>query len=276
MGSAYGGLAARFLLQPLEESARLLWSRLTSARADNANRIEQSYVVLVKLVLYVGCTFSCLATNYTSILLNILAGRKWGANDEAVAVLSAFCIYTAFLALNGMTEAFVFGVAESGGEIGRVGLMHTVVGVIFAIIAPLLVSKFGTVGLVAANCVAMLLRSLYSIHFAAIYFAEQKNHQAKKENKRLSVQIVLRGLLFQMFPHWLVMLGFAIAAVTTRGSLLWLQSHAASPGSWEWLMLALRHITIGAFCFATILAAAFFLEKRFLHSIRSLLRTKHD
>ena len=274
MGTAYGGLAARFLLQPLEENARLLWSRLQSARNHNTQRIEQSYLVLVKLVLYVGFTFSCLATNYTSILLNVLAGSKWGSNEEAVAVLSAFCIYTAFLAWNGMTEAFIFGVATSGGEIGRMGLMHTVVGLFFAVIAPLFVSKFGTIGLVAANCAAMVLRSLYSVYFAATYFAK-RNVEAQKD-KSPTVFAVLWRLMTKMFPHWLVMLSFAASAAATNASLAWVNSQDVDRGTRGWYIFALRHVGLGGFCFAGILAVAFTLEKEFRSSIRSLLRTKED
>lgn len=279
---AYGGLAARFLLQPLEENTRLLWSRLTSAGDDKLNKMEQSYVVLVKLVLYIGFTFSFLATNYTSILLNILAGKKWGSNDEAIAVLSAFCMYTAFLALNGMTEAFIFGVAKSGSEIGRMGMMHAIVGGIFAVSAPLCVARFGTLGLVAANCVAMLIRSIYSIHFAAVFFASHKQHSTDAPNKsnnkpeQLPVVTVLQRLLIQMFPHWLVMLCFVASAAATKGSLKWLKSQDLQVGSWSWFVLAARHVAVGAFCFATILAVAYSTEKTFQRSVRMLLRTKQD
>ena len=306
MGSAYGGLAARFLLQPLEENARLLWSRLQSSQSDtnttnNINndqkdkqtnttkqkqyqRLEQSYLVLVKLVLYVGFTFCCLATNYTSILLNILAGSKWGSNEEAVAVLSAFCIYTAFLAWNGMTEAFVFGVATSGGDIGRMGLMHTVVGLFFAVTAPLCVSQWGTIGLVAANCMAMMLRSLYSVYFAASYCATRHNNllmtDAKDKPITLTVVAMMRRLLTKMFPHILVVLSFAVSAAVTHTSMEWLNTAqkegSAIKGTKLWYLYALRHIGLGGVCFVGILIVAFALEKEFRSSIRMLLRAKED
>lgn len=272
MGSAYGGLAARFLLQPLEENARLLWSRLHSARKDNSRRIKQSYLVLIKLVLYIGFTFSCLATNYTSILLNIMAGSKWGSNKEAVAVLSAFCIYTAFLAWNGMTEAFIFGVATSGGEIGRMGLMHTVVGLTFAVFAPVCVDKFGTIGLVAANCVAMVMRSLYSVHFAAAYFDKERT----EKGKALSVVSKMSGLMKKMCPHWMVMLSFGTSAAATNASLALLDTRDNVKGTITWYFLAMRHIGIGVVCYAGTLAIAYRTETEFRSSMRALLRSKED
>jgi oligosaccharide translocation protein RFT1 len=127
MASAYGSLAARIVLQPMEENARLLWSRLAGASVESSKTaatatatslsyLQRSYTDLVKLFMYIGFTFSCLAVNYTGILLSVMAGRKWGDNPEAAAVLSAFCVYTAFMAWNGMTEAFVYSVASSGAQ----------------------------------------------------------------------------------------------------------------------------------------------------------------
>jgi len=143
MASSYGGMASRLLFQPLEENARLLFSnqeKLISIKTNKdkqntetkleeessraLNDLEQSLCVLLKLVLYIGFLFSCIASNYTGILLTLLAGNKWGSNIEASRALSAFCIYTAFLALNGTTEAFVYGVAKSGREVGKLGVAH--------------------------------------------------------------------------------------------------------------------------------------------------------
>ena len=285
MGSAYGGIAARMLLQPVEENARLLWSRLALEKVapvenkDNkeknknsaADALEQSYVFLVKLVLYVGFVFSFLAVNYTSIVLNILAGRKWGNNTEAVTVLSAFCVYTAFLAWNGMTEAFVYGVASSGADMGRLGAAHTVIGVAFAVAAPLAVSHYGAAGLVAANCVAMFLRAIYSVNFAARFFAARQHS---------SVRATLWRLLDQMFPRRQVMLAFIGSYLATKVSLDRMTEQAMSlkleAGSLPWLVLSLQHVGVGIACAIGVLSLAFPLEQEFRRSVRSMWHGKQD
>jgi len=110
LASSYGGLAARLLLQPMEENARLLFSRqgalisqYRSKDADNdqdkekdelasfnlLKELEDTYYFLIKLVLYIGLLFGTVATNYTSILLRLLAGSRWGTNIEACDALSA-------------------------------------------------------------------------------------------------------------------------------------------------------------------------------------------
>jgi oligosaccharide translocation protein RFT1 len=93
------GLAARLLLQPLEENARLLFSRQGAlvaheqkARIDASEHIrdlEDTYFFLVRVVLYIGLLFAAIGFNYSSVLLRLLAGSQWGSNLEASAALSA-------------------------------------------------------------------------------------------------------------------------------------------------------------------------------------------
>jgi hypothetical protein len=125
------GLAARLLLQPLEENDRLLFPRqgaLVAIGNDVSGRdskkeegsvtfnllqdLEDSYFFLLRVVLYIGFLFSAIGSNYSSVLLRLLAGNRWGSNPE----------YTAFLALNGITEAFVYGVARSGNDVRSICL----------------------------------------------------------------------------------------------------------------------------------------------------------
>ena len=202
MGLAYGGMISRLIFQPMEENARLLFSRQhrvimeqkyqqkgdgndTQMKHNNQQSVvasakedlEDTFCVLVKLVLYVSL-FACIASNYTSILLQLIAGSKWSSSNSssnaASSVLSAFCYYTAFLALNGMTEAFVYGVAQSGVDVGKLGIIHATVGIFFAITAPLLVRSYQTVGLVATNGLCMILRSACSLYFAAGAFSRAR------------------------------------------------------------------------------------------------------
>jgi len=109
LASSYGGLAARLLLQPMEENARLLFSRQGAlisqhvTATDNyqdkeknklasfnlLKELEDTYYFLMKIVLYIGLLFGTVATNYTSILLRLLAGSRWGTNVGTCDALSA-------------------------------------------------------------------------------------------------------------------------------------------------------------------------------------------
>jgi oligosaccharide translocation protein RFT1 len=102
------GLAARLLLQPLEENARLLFSRQgalvalgkVSGGEDSKKEarvimfnllqdLEDSYFFFVRVVLYIGFLFAAIGSNYSSVLLRLLAGSRWGSNPEASDALSA-------------------------------------------------------------------------------------------------------------------------------------------------------------------------------------------
>lgn len=299
MAQAYGGMASRLLLQPLEENARLLFSRqhrliveasssrksgrtdaditVTSIRVKKD--LEQTLCVLVKLVLYIGLLFACLASNYTSILVRILAGSKWSSNSNAASVLSAFCIYTALLALNGMTEAFAYGVAQSGGEVGKLGLAHAVVGIIFAVTAPLLVGTHKTVGLVAANGLSMALRSAYSLYFAAGYFSSEGS--GSSENVGRTRWAVITRLTRNMFPRTPVVFAFLVSFFTTKHSQKFYSDAVGLTSNGDgvskaFIVSAAKHVGVGMLCALTTLAIAIQTEKQFRRSIMHLVRVKHD
>ena len=283
MGAAYGGMAARLLLQPLEENARLLWSRLatttttttttssaTSKESSSSlqqhqqqQQLKQSYTSLVKMVLYLGFVFSCIAVNYTNLLLCILAGRKWGQNEEAAIVLSAFCIYTAFLALNGMTEAFVYAVTTSGRDVTRLGIVHTLTGIIFAFVGPYLVTHHGTVGLVLANCIAMSLRSFYSIYFASQYFGGDES---------------MISIIRQIVPHPVVLGSFAFSYIATRWSFQQIANEKLHQTldirNPQWQYLNGQHIAIGISSVIGILTMIYIFEGPFLRSLKSMMRSR--
>lgn len=264
MGSAYGGMAARLLLQPLEENGRLLWSR----HAQNS----QSYVVLTHLVLHVGLLFSCIATNYTTVLLKLIGGT-WGDNPEAATVLSAFCVYTAFLAWNGMTEAFVYAVASSGIDVTTLGAAHVVVGGLFMGVAPMFVSKYGTVGLVAANCLCMGLRACYAVYFASKYFSQF--------DRDSNVYATARRLIRDMFPPPTVLIAYGMAFVAARASLLRMNDYETESKdvggiTKEWLLLAAQHVAVGLASALVVAGCTFVFDRDFRLSLRSMFREKQE
>jgi oligosaccharide translocation protein RFT1 len=117
----YGSLAARLLFQPLEESGRLMFSRLApqgggrgeGGEKERLRTLSRLLSTLVKLVTLVGLVFACFGANYTRVLLRVLLpGKAWAEGGQAAKVLSWYCLYVLLLALNGMTEAFVYATAS--------------------------------------------------------------------------------------------------------------------------------------------------------------------
>jgi oligosaccharide translocation protein RFT1 len=278
MGAAYGSMAARILLQPLEENARLLWSRLASV--GDYTSLEQSYKILLRFVLYIGLVFSCVAVHYTNLLLNVLAGSTWGHNADAANVLSAFCIYTAFLALNGMTEAFVYAVSgtnqnsmDTTAEMIKLGVVHSLTGVVFALAACVFVAEYGTLGLIGANCVAMSMRSLYSLFFAVRFFCLSQSVDATSPETSI---VSFPQLLYQIFPHPVILVCFAatwFATSTSLDSLAQKEYHLRLDiRDKDWLILTGKHIGVGVSCLIGIATLVAFLERGFLWSLKAMVR----
>ncbi|KAF2835136.1 Rft-1-domain-containing protein [Patellaria atrata CBS 101060] len=172
LASNYGGLTARMLFQPIEESSRNLFAKLCAPQEKDKERSErekeQATEVLydiLRLYHIISLVACALGPKAAPLLLRIVAGAKW-ADTEASLVLSSYCYYIPLLALNGVTEAFVAAVAD----ITALRIQSFMMGfffVAFAISAYLFLHtlEFGAQGLVYANCINMLLRIIFNIHF---------------------------------------------------------------------------------------------------------------
>ena len=276
IASSYGGLAARLLLQPIEENARLLFSRqgaemeksmqsdpkqATVTFSKQIYEMHEMYSFLLRTVCLIGLLFATIAVNYTSVLLRILAGYRWGSNAQAISALSAFCVYTAFLSLNGITEAFVYGVARSGKDIGKLSIVHAVVGCVFAFIAPNLVAEHGAVGLVSANCICMAMRSLYSLQFAWNYF--------RNGDKSFSI-----SQMFRAMPHFLVVTAFAMSYVVTRASRDYFYDETFEGRTW--MLASVKHIGVGLVGVCVTFAFTMMKEVEIRQAIKGLVLKKND
>ena len=158
MVTSYGGIVSRVLLQPIEENSRIYFAQKQQEQQQIQNNnnsssisisilsLEESYYTLIKLVLYIGFIFATIASNYTYVLLSMLAGRRWSENIiEASNALSAFCFYILTMSLNGMTEAFVYGIisgttstsstslsSSKKSHVGKLGLVHGIGKCVYA------------------------------------------------------------------------------------------------------------------------------------------------
>ena len=178
LANNYGGLLARLLFQPVEESSRSYFSRLLSAEkpagkpSPAISEAKQSLTTLLRFYLLLSIVVASLGPFAAHPLLAIVAGRRWigsGAGD----VLAAYCFYIPFLALNGIAESFVASVATQG-QVHRQSIWMGAFSVAFAASAFLFMSVFplGATGLVLANSINMLCRIVWSGSFINAYFRE--------------------------------------------------------------------------------------------------------
>lgn len=174
--SNYGGLIARILFQPVEESSRNLFSLLlgpNEAKIQDIRSLDtakshlievlRAYGVLSVLIFPVG---PLLAPH----ILHILGGHRW-TSSEVDSLLSLYCYYIPLLAFNGITEAFVSSAARPAELRVHAGWMGVFSGC-FALTAYMFlrVCGLGAHGLVLANIAAMICRLLWSLYFIKAYF----------------------------------------------------------------------------------------------------------
>ncbi|RDL37955.1 Rft-containing protein [Venustampulla echinocandica] len=178
LANNYGGLLARLVLQPVEESSRNYFGKLLAtvdgkppkelvmkARSSLLSLLR-AYVLLSVCVLAVGPTVA-------PLLLKVVAGSKW-AMSGAGDVLATYCYYIPLLAINGVTEAFVSSVATES-EVNRqsVWMLAFSVGFGGSAFIFLRVLELGAEGLVWANVMNMAFRIVWSTVFITSFLRRQ-------------------------------------------------------------------------------------------------------
>ena len=173
LASNYGGLIARMLFQPIEESCRNLFAQLLAASPPAVAAATSVLRAIVRLYLLLSIVAAALGPTIAPLLLRAVAGPRWAASG-AGAVLSTYCYYIPVLALNGVTEAFIASVAspaelraQSGAMVGF-SAAFAASGFVF-----LRLLGWGAHGLVWANVANMLLRIAWSARFIAAYLDRQ-------------------------------------------------------------------------------------------------------
>jgi oligosaccharide translocation protein RFT1 len=174
LASNYGGLIARMVFQPIEESSRNYFGKLLStvdgkpseaiieSGSRNLHSLLRFYVLLSVSAVSVGPTIA-------PLLLKLVAGSRW-TSTGAGNVLASYCYYIPLLAVNGVTEAFISSIATES-ELNRQSVWMFAFSVGFAAAGYVFLRLFdmGAEGLVWANAINMALRILWSSSFISAY-----------------------------------------------------------------------------------------------------------
>lgn len=191
LSANYGGLIARMLFRPIEDSSRNLFAKLCSDAGEsrqvsgvtkvsepkqNNDNVKQAANVLQDILRVYGLVSLvafAIGPAAAPLLLRLVAGARWsdtGAGD----VLGTYCYYIPLLAVNGVSEAFVSATASTS-ELRKQSIWMGGFSVAFAASAYLFLSvlQMGAKGLVLANCVNMVSRIVFNLSFVKRYFAER-------------------------------------------------------------------------------------------------------
>lgn len=206
LANNYGGLVARLVFQPVEESSRSYFSRLLSSPTPSheqsdcdaphmplhqtngplqtppptppkrppltaLHQASANLTSLLQAYVFVSLPLVALGPVAAPLLLSLVAGPQWTSSGAGDA-LAAYVYYIPLLALNGLTEAFVASVAtEAEVHVQSVWMMGF--SFAFALAGWILmhVLDMGAVGLVAANGINMGCRIVWAVAFIRHYFA---------------------------------------------------------------------------------------------------------
>eukprot|EP01132_Coremiostelium_polycephalum_P006716 gene6716-8325_t len=148
--SNLGSLIARFLFQPIEETCFSLFPKLFSESNNNDKDEEEEKQ---KSKTEVAMVFICFGPNYSQLLLNQLYRNKFH-DTNAGSVLGLYCLYVGFIAINGVSEAFVHSISKEK-ELKNLNWLLIIIGLCYLALTAILSRYFETFGIIIANCISM-------------------------------------------------------------------------------------------------------------------------
>ena len=218
--SSLGSLAPRLLFQPIEDASRNLFGIMAHSAATQptgkgkGKHTPEAWLALcltLRSVALVGMLFMFLGPPFTQVLVKMLLSPEWAASVVPSA-LAVFCVYVATMAVNGITEAFVFAVVNEG-DLAKLNARLVVISLLYSAAAWVCLKTYGVPGLIAAASLNMAMRSANSMWFIRRYFFRQYAFRVKWSHA---------------LPSWLTLLTAAAAGALCHGMGLYWGLHPAS------------------------------------------------
>ncbi|CAN9511676.1 unnamed protein product [Ophioblennius macclurei] len=251
-----GSMVARFVFLPIEESFYIFFAKVLQRGRDVESQKKEDVAIaaevlecLLKLVLVIGLIITVFGYAYSHLALDIYGGSLL-SSGTGPRLLQCYSCYVLLLAVNGVSECFVFA-AMSQEEVDKYNLVMLALSVSFLFLSYVLTWWAGSVGFIMANCLNMGLRIFHSLLYIHHYFRSSKWKP-------------LRGLL----PSPLLLLALAVSGVVTAVS----ETAFCCDSGW---MLRLVHIGVGAVCLFCVLLAVFFTETRLIQFVMTQLLPRY-
>ncbi|XP_055913987.1 protein RFT1 homolog [Eupeodes corollae] len=166
-----GSLAARFIFRPIEESSYFYFtqtiSRDVQLEKQNIAKVHEAGNVLKTLcigVTSIGLLAFTFGQSYSHTLLLIYGGADFVAGGLPESLLKWHCLAICFMAVNGITEGYMFA-TNTSKDIDKYNYLMAIFSISFLILSYILTSVFGPVGFIFANCINMFCRICYSTKF---------------------------------------------------------------------------------------------------------------
>ncbi|KAM8867707.1 man(5)GlcNAc(2)-PP-dolichol translocation protein RFT1 [Synchiropus picturatus] len=251
-----GSMVARFVFLPIEESFYVFFAKVlergldvNSQKKEDVGMAAQVLESLLKLVLVIGLIITVFGYSYSHLALDVYGGSML-STGAGPTLLRCYSCYVLLLAVNGVTECFVFA-AMSQREVDSYNLVMLALSVSFLFLSYLLTGWAGAVGFILANCINMGLRIVHSLLFIHRYFQP-------------SAWSPLRGLA----PAPPLLFSLAVSAVATAAS----ESLFCCHSGWLWRLV---HVGVGALCLLGVLTTVLLTETRLIQFVRTHLLPRY-
>ncbi|CAL1608028.1 unnamed protein product [Knipowitschia caucasica] len=251
-----GSMAARFLFLPIEESFYVFFAKVMERGRDVRSQKQEEMALaadvlecLLKLVLVIGLIISAFGYSFSHLALDMYGGALL-SSGTGPSLLRCYSGYVLLLAVNGVTECFVFA-AMSQRQVDNYNLVMLGLSVSFLLLSYALTWWAGGVGFILANCLNMGLRILHSVVFIRHYFSS-------------SPWRPLRGLL----PSPLLLLALLVSALVTA------LSEFAFCCKRGWLF-RLLHVAVGVVCLCFVLLTVYITETRLVQFVQTQLLPRY-
>nr|XP_057911379.1 protein RFT1 homolog [Doryrhamphus excisus] len=247
-----GSTVARFVFLPIEESFYIFFAKVLqrgrpvqSQRKEDVAMAAEVLECLLKLVLVVGLVIAVFGHAYSALALDIYGGSLL-SSGAGPGLLRCYSCYVLLLAVNGVSECFVFA-AMSQEEVDKYNVVMLALSASFLLLSYMLTWWAGGVGFILANCLNMALRISHSVLYIHRYFLS-------------SPWKPLRGLLPSP-PLCVALAASAVVTVVSEGVF-------CCASGW---LLRVVHVGVGALCLAFVLLAVLLTERRLVAFVRTQL-----
>lgn len=199
-----GSLAARFIFRPIEDSSYFYFTQ-TLARdvplhEQTRDRVAEASGVLANIwkgVLSVGLIGFVFGQNYAGTLLLLYGGEDFVAGGLPEMLLRWHCLCIVLLAVNGISEGYMFA-TNTSAQIDKYNYLMALFSVTFLVLSYQLTTLFGPVGFILANCTNMVLRIIYSLRYINQQYSKTSGGNPLKglvPNVLFAGSLVLSGVL---------------------------------------------------------------------------------
>uniref|UniRef100_A0A1A9WB19 Protein RFT1 homolog n=1 Tax=Glossina brevipalpis TaxID=37001 RepID=A0A1A9WB19_9MUSC len=166
-----GSLAARFIFRPIEESSYFYFTQTISRdlplNDQDKTKVQQAGSVLGHLsmtVISIGLLALSFGQSYSHTLLYLYGGADFISGGLPEMLLKWHCLAICFLAINGITEGYMFA-TNTSNDIDKYNYLLAIFSISFLLLSYVFTTVFGPVGFIFANCINMFCRICYSVQF---------------------------------------------------------------------------------------------------------------